>query len=137
MFHSDLHNIIMKCGFLSFMQINCIQSIDWLDECFWSCVYMFMGFKIGRFWARWTSNYMVCDIYRAQNRLVFCVIFFCVVVGGFVIVWNCKFFAEIWAQGEFCDFWKVWPVPVILAEFCGVGVVCGCVNYFLLCEFYK
>ncbi len=45
-------------------------------------------------------NYMVCDIYRAQNRLVFCVL----VVGVFVFVQNCKFFAEIWAQGEFCVF---------------------------------
>lgn len=64
------------------------------------CFLYFKALKINRFSAIWTSNYMVCDIYRAQNRLVFCAL----VVGGFVIVRNCKFFAEIWAQGEFCDF---------------------------------
>lgn len=82
---------------------------------------------------------MVCDIYRAQNRLVFCAL----VVGGFVIVQNCKFFAEIWVQGDFCEFWNLHPSLVKPADFWAVCDVCCVVQNVFIDEnfvnkdFYK
>lgn len=82
---------------------------------------------------------MVCDIYRAQNRLVFCAL----VVGGFVIGQNCKFFAEIWAQGDFCEFWNLHPSLVKPADFWVVCDVCCVVQNVFIDEnfvnkdFYK
>lgn len=50
--------------------------------------------------------------------------------GVILLTQNCKFFAEIWAQGDICEFLKIVARPYKLAEFCVVGVVCF-INYFL------
>lgn len=59
--------------------------------------------------------------------------YFWLMCGVVLLAQNCKFFAEIWAQGEFCNFGIGARLCDFLAEFCVVGVVCFMNYFFLFC----
>ena len=71
---------------------------------------------------------MVFIFQVAENRLCF-LINILVDVWCYLLTQNCKFFAEIWAQGDICNFGIGARLCDFLAESCVVGMVCF-INYF-------
>lgn len=92
------------------------------------------------------------DFGRAERPIIWFVIFIAPRIDWYFVRWlwvvfvigqNCKFFAEIWAQGDFCEFWNLHPSLVKPADFWVVCDVCCVVQNVFIDEnfvnkdFYK